>query len=257
MMIEALTAKNVTLGVGKPSICIPLTSSDKTALIEEAERYQQEGADVVEWRADIFEEVENHTAVEQMLKDLTAVLKGIPLIFTFRSHQEGGEKELSEADYIALNQFVIQTGLADFVDVELYQGEEAVRNLISAAHQQHTYVIVSNHDFQKTPPKSEIVRRLKWAEELGGDILKIAVMPNQTADVLELLTATNEMKEYTTKPMITMAMGPLGVISRLSGQIFGSVLTFGAGERTSAPGQVPVQELRQVLEVIEKSMDVS
>lgn len=91
-MTEALTIRNVTLGEGKPSICIPLTSSDKAALMEEAERYQQEGADVVEWRADIFEEVENHTAVEQMLKDLTAVLKGIPLIFTFRSHQEGEKR---------------------------------------------------------------------------------------------------------------------------------------------------------------------
>ncbi|WP_080876366.1 type I 3-dehydroquinate dehydratase [Oceanobacillus timonensis] len=253
-MTEALTVKNIVLGEGKPCICIPLTSSTKAALIEEAARYQQEGADVVEWRADIFEEVENHTAVEQVLKDLTAVLKGIPLIFTFRSHQEGGEKELSTADYVALNQFVIETGLVDFVDVELYQGEDTVQNLISTAHQQHTYVIVSNHDFQKTPPKSDIVSRLKQAEELGGDVLKIAVMPKETDDVLALLAATNEMKKDTKKPMITMAMGPLGVVSRLSGQVFGSALTFGAGEKASAPGQVPVGELRQVLDVLDKSM---
>lgn len=254
MMTEALTVKNVTLGEGKPCVCIPLISTTKAALIEEAERYQQSGADVIEWRADIFAEVENHQAVEQVLKDLAAVLKGIPLIFTFRSHQESGEKELSKEDYVALNQFVIQTGLADFVDVELYQGEDTVQNLTSFAQRQGTYVIISNHDFQKTPAKSEIVHRLKQADELGGDILKIAVMPNRTEDVLELLTATNEMRKYTKKPMITMAMGPLGVISRLSGQVFGSVLTFGAGERASAPGQVPVQELHQALEIIDKSM---
>ncbi len=254
IMTEALTIKNITLGEGKPSICIPITSSKKAEIIEEAKRYQKEAIDVIEWRADIFEEVENHAAVLEVLKDLVNVLKGIPLIFTFRSHQEGGEKELSKEDYVSLNQFVIQTGLADLVDVELYQGEDTVKKLISVAHQQHTYVIISNHDFQKTPAQSEIINRLKWADELGGDVLKIAVVPNNTEDVLELLTATNEMKKHTEKPMITMAMGPLGVITRLSGQVFGSVLTFGAGERASAPGQIPVQKLQQVLDVIEKSM---
>ncbi len=253
MMTEALTVKNVTLGEGKPCICIPLTSSTKEALIKEAERYQQEGADIVEWRADMFEEVENHKAVEQVLTELAAALKGIPLIFTFRSHQEGGEKELSKADYASLNQFVIETELADLVDVELYQGEETVKKLISAAHQRNTYIIISNHDFQKTPPKSEIVNRLNQADKLGGDVLKVAVMPKKTDDVLELLTATNEMKKHTKKPMITMAMGPMGVISRLSGQVFGSVLTFGAGEKASAPGQIPVGELHHVLDVIDKS----
>lgn len=178
----------------------------KADIIEEAKRYQKEAIDIVEWRADIFEEVENHAAVLEVLNDLVNVLKGIPLIFTFRSHQEG-EKELSKEAYVSLNQFVIQTGLADFVDVELYQGEDTVKHLTSIAHLQHTYVIISNHDFQKTPPKSEIINRLKRADELGGDVLKIAVMPNKTEDVLELLTATNEMKKHTKKPMITMAMG--------------------------------------------------
>lgn len=252
-MTEALTVKNITLGEGKPSICIAITSAKKTEIIEEAERYQKAAIDVVEWRADIFEEVENHVAVMEVLKGLVDVLKGIPLIFTFRSHQEGGEKELSRDGYVSLNQCVIQSGLADFVDVELYQGEDTVKKLISIAYQQHTYVIISNHDFQKTPPESELINRLKRADKLGGDVLKIAVMPNKTEDVLKLLTATNEMKKYTKKPIITMAMGPLGVITRLSGQVFGSVLTFGAGERASAPGQIPVQELHQVLDIIERS----
>ncbi|WP_152656004.1 type I 3-dehydroquinate dehydratase [Oceanobacillus sp. CFH 90083] len=253
-MTGALTVKNITLEEGKPSICIPLMSSNTPALIEEAKRYQKEKVDVVEWRADIFEEIENHAAVEQVLKGIVQALKGIPLIFTFRSHLEGGEKVLSKEDYVSLNQFVIRTGLADFIDVELFQGEDTVKNLISSAHQSNTYVIISNHDFQKTPPESEIISRLKQADELGADVLKIAVMPKETADVLELLTATNEMRKYTEKPVITMAMGPLGVISRLSGQVFGSVLTFGAGEKASAPGQIPVQELYHVLEIIDKSM---
>ncbi|MFD1065067.1 type I 3-dehydroquinate dehydratase [Oceanobacillus locisalsi] len=252
-MTEALNVKNVTIGEGKPCICIPLTAATKEALIEEAGRCQQEGAEVVEWRADMFAEVEDHLVVEQVLKDLTAVLKGIPLIFTFRSHQEGGEKELSKADYVSLNQFVIETGLVDLVDVELYQGEETVHHLLSAAHQRNTYIIISNHDFQKTPPQAEIVQRLKQADELGGDVLKIAVMPKEIDDVLVLLSATNEMQKITTKPMITMSMGPLGVITRLSGQVFGSALTFGAGEKASAPGQIPVGEMRQVLDVLDKS----
>lgn len=254
-MIEPLTVRNLKLGEGKPSVCIPLTASAKPELIEEAYHYRESAIDVVEWRADLFAEVEDHTAVEEVLKELVKILAGIPLIFTFRSHQEGGEKDLSREDYVSLNQFVIQTGLADFVDIELYQGEDTVRDLIALAHKKHTYVIISNHDFQQTPPKTEIVNRLCMADELGGDVLKIAVMPNEIEDVLELLSATNEMKKYTKKPIITMAMGPLGVITRLSGQVFGSAVTIGAGERASAPGQVPIQDLHQVLKVIEKSMN--
>ena len=92
-------------------------------------------------------------------------------------------------------------------------------------------------------------------QEYGADIPKIAVMPKSVDDVITLLDATNTMKtQYGDRPLITMSMGGTGVISRLAGEVFGSAFTFGAGKEASAPGQIPVAELRKVLEILHESM---
>lgn len=86
-------------------------------------------------------------------------------------------------------------------------------------------------------------------------MLKIAVMPTNAADVLTLLDASNTMKEqYANRPIITMSMSGKGVISRLAGEVFGSALTFGAAKKASAPGQVSVAELRNILSLLHSSL---
>jgi 3-dehydroquinate dehydratase I len=143
----------------------------------------------------------------------------------------------------------------DIIDVELFNDENEVKTIIEKAHAKNVFVIVSNHDFHKTPSKEEIVSRLRKAQELGGDLPKIAVMPTSTADVLILLDATNTMNEkYADRPFITMSMAGKGVISRLAGEVFGSALTFGAAKKASAPGQVAVKELRSVLNLLHASL---
>jgi 3-dehydroquinate dehydratase-1 len=86
---------------------------------------------------------------------------------------------------------------------------------------------------------------------MGADIPKIAVMPTCKKDVITLLAATEEMAtNFATQPIITMSMAAQGSISRLSGEYFGSALTFGAGAAASAPGQVSADQLNDVLTVI-------
>ena len=134
--------------------------------------------------------------------------------------------------------------------------DEKVRGpIIEKAHACGIKVIASNHDFIKTPDKDEITRRLILMDEMGADILKIAVMPKSRTDVLDLLSATEEMQRlYTEKPVVTMSMGSLGLISRLSGEVFGSAMTFGAGEKASAPGQIPAERLKMILDEIHEHM---
>ena len=153
-----------------------------------------------------------------------------------------------------MNQAVIRTGNVDLVDVELFSQEEVVKALVSEAKEMHVYVIMSNHDFVQTPSKEEIIVRLRKMLEYGADLPKIAVMPNSVGDVLTLLEATNEMKQLSNAPIVTMSMGKFGLISRLSGEAFGSALTFGSVQATSAPGQIPIDELRVVLNIIHKYM---
>ena len=90
---------------------------------------------------------------------------------------------------------------------------------------------------------------------LWADIPKIAVMPQNRKDVLTLLAATEEMAtNYADRPIITMSMAGTGVISRLCGEVFGSSMTFGAAKKASAPGQMGVNDLSTVLDLLHKAM---
>ncbi|MFD1775387.1 type I 3-dehydroquinate dehydratase [Paenibacillus rhizophilus] len=254
-MSGTVTVKQVVIGEGEPKICVPMVGITAAQLKEEAEALKSLDLDVVEWRVDFFEQVEDIEAVKTALAGIRSVIPDLPLLFTFRSAKEGGEKEIGTEYYVALNQAIAETGLVDMIDVELFTGDETVKTLIDGAHKQGVFVIISNHDFHKTPDKEEIISRLRKAQELGGDIPKIAVMPNSPADVLTLLEATHLMKEkYADRPVITMSMSGIGVVSRLSGEVFGSALTFGAAKKASAPGQVAVSELRNVLSLLHRSL---
>ena len=138
--------------------------------------------------------------------------------------------------------------------MELFTGDREVSEIVNFAHENEVKVVMSNHDFDKTPAKEEIVKRLCKMQELGADLPKIAVMPQTTSDVLTLLCATDEMvTKYADRPIITMSMAGLGVISRIAGETFGSALTFGAAKVASAPGQVSVKELNNVLKLMHES----
>ena len=149
----------------------------------------------------------------------------------------------------------MRTGMADLVDVEAFTGDEAVADVIRTAHENGVRVIGSNHDFQKTPGKDEILSRLRRIQEMGADIPKIAVMPRSKKDVLILLEATEEMyREYADRPFITMSMAGDGVVSRICGEVFGSAVTFGAYGKASAPGQLEVEQLSQILGILHEGM---
>ncbi|MCL6605542.1 MAG: type I 3-dehydroquinate dehydratase [Paenibacillus sp.] len=253
-MSRIVTVKNVMIGEGIPKICVPIMGATGSELMQEAEALKSLAPDLFEWRTDFFEHVEDMEAVMGALRDIRSVIPDLPLIFTFRSAKEGGQKQISTEYYISLNKTAAESGLVDIVDVELFNEEADVKAIIAAAHAHKVFVIISNHDFHGTPPKEEILSRLRKAQDLGGDLPKIAVMPNHAGDVLTLLEATYIMKEqYADRPIITMSMAGTGVISRLTGEIFGSALTFGAAQKVSAPGQVAVAEMRDMLSLLHRN----
>ena len=253
--MNTVKVRNVVLGEGKPKICVPIVGITKEDIINQAKALANVVVDVVEWRVDWFEGVFELDKVKDVLVDLRKELKELPILFTFRTSNEGGEKAIDTKDYVNLNKEVAKTGLVDLVDVEVFTGDEIVREIIESVHKHDVKVVASNHDFDKTPSKGDIVSRLRKMQDLGADIPKIAVMPKCKLDVLELLEATVIMSEqYATRPIITMSMAEQGVVSRLCGEVFGSCITFGAVNKVSAPGQINVEELNKVLDIINKSL---
>ena len=145
----------------------------------------------------------------------------------------------------------MDTDCADLIDIEFFTAGADLPALIADAHTAGAVVVCSSHDFQKTPPCAELVSRMVQMQQAGADLPKLAVMPQCRADVLELLSATAEMaNQHPETPVITMSMGALGAVSRLAGEAFGSAMTFANPGQASAPGQVSLDIVNEVLDAL-------
>lgn len=253
--MKTVMLRNIEIGAGAPKVIVPIVAQTRKAILAKAEELTKVPLHVVEWRVDFYEDVFDIPKVLETLKELRAVLGETPILFTFRTKKEGGEKEIDMDTYTALNTAVAQSGNADAIDVEIFSGDEVVANNIRAIHAAGKVVVGSNHDFFKTPTKSDLIYRLRKMQDMGADLPKIAVMPQSKADVLTLLSATEEMsRDYADRPIITMSMSATGVLSRLCGEVFGSAMTFGAVGQVSAPGQIPVEQLNQATAILHNSL---
>ena len=248
--VNSIRVRELVIGEGMPKICVPIVEKSKTEILKMAKEIVNSSADMVEWRVDWFESVFDIEKVVEVAAELRKILRKMPLLFTFRTKAEGGEQEIAYQQYAELLCQVADTKLVDMIDVEIYINGE-VKGLVSELKQKDIVVVGSNHDFEKTPSKEEIIRRLCHMQDIGADILKMAVMPQKQSDVITLMDATKEMvSEYAQHPVVTMSMSEMGIVSRLEGQLFGSAVTFGALTKTSAPGQINVEKLKKGLEKV-------
>ncbi len=252
-MKNIVKVRDIIIGEGIPKICVPIMGNDDEEIFEGLKGIKDVEVQVIEWRVDFYQDIHNIDSLYKTLAKLREVVGNLPILATFRSKKEGGNKEISVQQYIDLNKCMIDSGYIDLIDVETYTGDSIVKELIDYAKDKEVKVVLSNHDFDKTPDKEEIINRLCKMQELGADICKIALMPNNPKDVLTLLDATYEMTTmYADRPIVTMSMSAIGGVSRMIGEVFGSAITFGAMGKSSAPGQFPVEELSQGLKMFNR-----
>ena len=245
----------VEVGAGAPKVIVPIVAKDRAGIVAKGSELRQYTMDVVEWRVDFYEDVFDIPATVETGRQLRAALGDTPILFTIRTKKEGGEKEIDYAAYTALNKAMAESGYVDAVDVEIFSGDDVVRENIANIHAAGKAVVGSNHDFFGTPNKADLLYRLRKMQNMDADIPKIAVMPKSRQDVVELLAATAEMSEvYADRPIITMSMGSKGVITRIAGEAFGSAMTFGAVGQVSAPGQIPVEKLQAAMAILHDGM---
>lgn len=251
--------KGVSLGTGQSKICTPMIGETREELLREAILAKEVGADLVEWRIDYYEDVFQQEIVMETLVLLHEMLDGLPILFTFRTMAEGGNREITIHAYHKLYQQMIRSGLVDMVDLELFQIESLEKELLAEIKQLAIPMIISSYNFKETPADPVLLYQLNMMEYFGADIGKLAVMPNNERDVLRLMELTRRAGAFVSIPLVTtMSMGVLGMISRLSGNLTGSVMTFGAltTEKISAPGQITVKELRSIIKLLNGSNQI-
>lgn len=245
---------DLVIGGPKPLICIPLIGNSPSLVLDQAKAIAELQPDLIEWRVDALAGLADTDDWLGVLGDIRSCCPSIPLIFTCRSHLEGGLQELNPERRQTLIEKAISSDLVDIVDVEMCNSADFIEAVRLSAKDSECRLILSHHNFTSTPPESFIVDQLVMAETLGADIGKIAVMPTSYADVLTLLKASLQARSGPVSiPQVTISMGEAGVVSRVAGGLFGCDITFAVGSEASAPGQIPIKELRQSMELFFKA----
>lgn len=246
-----IQARSGVLGGERPMVCIPLVGNAREAILAEAKNVPSIAPDIIELRIDAWDFVEDIAASHEMIKEVRNIVGDTPIILTCRGDWEGGFKKVGDEAKFGIYEAAVKDKLVDFIDVELAYGEEKIKNVLALLDGTATSLIVSFHDFKKTPGRDELLSILKQQIAAGAHVAKLAAMPQKEEDVLNLLSATLELRrQFPCIPVITMSMGAVGAVTRLVGGLFGSDLTFAVGSQSSAPGQIPVAELRKCFEVI-------
>ncbi|HAV2933579.1 TPA: type I 3-dehydroquinate dehydratase [Acinetobacter baumannii] len=231
---------------------VPITAKNKEQALAQAQVIANTAdADLAEFRIDLLSFASDTKQVIALGHELKKILGNKPMIATIRTKNEGGQLEISDADYGKTYQAYLKNPFMDWLDVEMFRDQKVVSEIVQKAHQKKVLVVMSNHDFQKTPSQDEIEKRLLKQDQMGADVLKIAVMPKSKQDVFTLMNATLKVSQQTTKPLLTMSMGQLGTISRVATANMGGSYSFGMIGEASAPGQIDVTKLKQILQTVQ------
>ena len=181
-MIRYCKIKHCIIGFDRPKICVPLVGRSAEEIIAQADQIRQSqrssAIDMVELRGDYLDILPDYEVLDRLLAKVAEILPEKVLLFTIRSEAEGGEKlAFTTPTIYEINRHVIEKATADMVDIELFSGAEQAEEMIGIAKEKGVKIIMSNHDFQTTPDASTIVNRLRSMQDLGADVAKIAVMP--------------------------------------------------------------------------------
>ena len=238
-----------------PLIITPLVGRTAAAIADELAAIVPKRPDLLEWRIDFFEAIGDAQVVVDTALAIRAAAGGIPVLLTRRNATEGGQPlAIGEPAVVAMYEAACRARCVELIDSELSNAPDDLAQLRRVSREHGIAMVMSYHNFQRTPPAAELQDRFAQAQALGADVGKVAVMPQDPADVLTLLGATLQARRELTIPLISMSMGGVGSTSRLMGWIYGSAATFAVGKSSSAPGQIGIDELRAVLATLRQSV---
>ena len=224
----------------KTKIVVPIMLTE-LAELEKVSVSDYRTADIVEWRADFLSADE----ILEMAPKFFEKFKESKILFNLRTVREGGNIQVSEKKYLQILKEILTYNPA-YIDVEFFTHGPS----FAALKDFRDKMVLSYHNFDEVP--SDLTNRLIKMHEEGTAFVKVAVMPERECDVLDLLQITRDMTLEYGDHFISMAMGDLGRLSRISGYLTGSCWTFASLENSSAPGQISLKETEYILDILEK-----
>lgn len=198
-------------------------------------------ADIIEWRADFLDVNDILTLAPSVFEKF----KTFEILFTLRTNREGGQIELSAEQYVQTLKAILNFN-PSYIDIEYFSYPKALKQLATYKDK----IVLSYHNFKEMP--MELTRYMMEMNAEKTAFVKVAIMPQRECDVIDLMQITRDLTiEYGPK-FISIAMGELGKISRVSGYLTGSVWTFASVGQSSAQGQIELNKLKTILETLEE-----
>ncbi|MFS9093030.1 type I 3-dehydroquinate dehydratase [Streptococcus timonensis] len=204
----------------------------------DANRY--EDADIIEWRADFLPKDE----ILQVAPAIFEKFAGRELLFTLRTRAEGGEIDLSAQEYVQVIKDVTQLYQPEYVDFEYFGNKDVFDQMLDFPN-----LVLSYHNFQETP--ENMMEILSELTSLNPKVVKVSVMAHTEQDVLDLMNFTRGFKTLNPEQeYVTISMGKVGKVSRITSDITGSSWSFASLDVASAPGQISLSNMKKIREIL-------
>lgn len=207
---------------------------------QQLDRSRYDGADVIEWRADFLDKNEILTVAPAVFEKFA----GREILFTLRTRGEGGQIDLTSEEYLAIIQDIQSIYHPDYIDFEFYSHREVFEQMLEFSN-----LVLSYHNFQETP--DNMMEILSELTSLSPKLVKVSVMAHNEQEVLDLMNYTRGFKTLNPEQeYVTISMGKVGKISRLTADLTGSSWSYACVGEESAPGQIPLENMRRIRELL-------
>ena len=207
---------------------------------QQLDRSRYDGADVIEWRADFLDKNEILTVAPAVFEKFA----GREILFTLRTRGEGGQIDLTSEEYLAILQDIQSIYHPDYIDFEFYSHREVFEQMLEFSN-----LVLSYHNFQETP--ENMMEILSELTSLSPKLVKVSVMAHNEQEVLDLMNYTRGFKTLNPEQdYVTISMGKVGKISRLTADLTGSSWSYASVGEESAPGQIPLENMRRIRELL-------
>ncbi len=243
-----VTIRDLVIGEGKPKICVTVTGKDENSIISEAHRAFLSAAEIIEWRADYFEGVQDDVMLIRMLKTIRMNIGSKAFLFTYRTKEEGGTIPFRDTEYMHILKIAIDSRLIDLIDIECCVSEYMAMEMIAYARQKNIYMIGSNHTAGFSLSIGEMEYRVRYMQKLGVDIARLTVIPQRKRDAYRLLLTTHDLAEDLNFPIAVLGLGEYGKYTRVLGELFGSCLTCAVLDAGDDPSEISVSRMASLLD---------
>lgn len=205
---------------------------------------EERAPDLIEARFDLAREA-GDVAAPDGLPDLEPYFSscrqleetGSPVLATIRLIADGGRWPV-DAERLSWFEQALSAGACSWIDIEVES--EIAPEVVRRAHDLGRRVIVSHHDFNRTPAVADLEAIIDRARAQGADVVKIATRVEGLEDHDRLIDLLRLRRG---EALAIIGMGAFGTPLRSYLPAVGSRLTYGYLDEHAAPGQLPAREL--------------